>query len=114
MLGAGVAAGAALASQPDEPDDREAVRQLHRTFMSLIETQDYDAAVELFTEQAQLHLSGISAAGKPAIRRLFADQYRGQLASSLHSAYRQNALQRPDAVTLSEDRLRVTLRYHAA
>lgn len=94
----------ALQQQLDSAADRDAIRQLHLAFTGLIESQRYEAAVELFDEPAQLHLGGLSTAGKPAIRRLFADQYRHQKAAAMHSAYRQSALQQGDAVRLSEDR----------
>jgi hypothetical protein len=130
VLGAGVAttAGAAtlthenptlleeqlkqLRQQLDGVEDREAIRKLHLAFTTLIEQQTYEAATELFDEQAHLNLSGVSATGKPAIRQLFAHQYREQIAPAFHSAYRQNTLQQRDAVTLSEDRLQAAATFH--
>ncbi len=44
--------------------DREAIRQLHLAFIGLIESQRYEAAAELFDEQARLDLSGVTASGK--------------------------------------------------
>jgi hypothetical protein len=126
-LSAGVAAttGAATltcAKSPDdalEPlrrraalaEDREAIRQLQLTFTSLIGQQRYEAAATLFDDRAWLQLSGESAAGRSAIERLFAEQYRGQKAATLHSAYRQNGLQ-PDVVTISEDHLKASATFH--
>jgi predicted SnoaL-like aldol condensation-catalyzing enzyme len=92
--------------------DREAIRQLHRSFTSLIESQRYELAAELFDERAYLQLSGVSASGKRAILRLFADQYRHQNAAAIHSAYRQGTLQQGDTVTLSEDRLQAAATFH--
>lgn len=93
-------------------EDREAIRQLHLAFTTLIERQSYEAAADLFDEQAHLNLSGVSATGKPAILQLFADQYRHQNAAAIHSAYRPSTLHLRDAVTLSEDRLRATATFH--
>jgi hypothetical protein len=129
-LGAGVAttvgASALTRESPTPPDeqlkqlrqqlegveDREAIRKLHLAFTTLIEQQTYEAAAELFDERAHLDLSGSSATGKPAILQLFADQYRGQGAAAIHSAYRQSSLQERDAVTLSEDRRQATATFH--
>ena len=122
VLGAGVAttAGAsALAPGEDvapggelkqlrQHAEQEAIRRLQLEFAVLLESQSYEAAAELFDEQARLHLSGLSASGKPAIRQLFVNQYRGQKAGVIHSAYRHDPLQQSDAVSLSEDRLRAT------
>ena len=101
-----------LRQQLDCVEDREAIRQLHLAFTTLIEQQTYEAAAELFESQAHLNLSGVSAIGKPAILQLFADRYRHQNAAAIHSAYRQNTLQQRDAVTLSEDRLQATATFH--
>jgi hypothetical protein len=92
-------------------EDREAIRRLHLAFTSLIGTQRYEAAAELFDERARLQLSGVSATGRQAIEQLFAAQYRWQTAATLHSAYRQNGLQQ-DAVTVSDDRLQATAIFH--
>jgi hypothetical protein len=92
--------------------DGESIRQLHLTFTDLMEKQDYEAATELFHDQAQLNLSGLTAAGKPAIARLFAVQYRQQHAAVMHSAYRQNASQRQDRMTLSHDRQQAKATFH--
>ena len=123
LLGAGVAttAGAkALMAEPTpavpEPVqliiDCEALRQLHLTFTDLMENQAYEAVTELFHEQAQLNLSGLKAAGKPAIARLFAVQYRLQQAAVIHSAYRQNAAQRKDRMSISQVRRQATATFH--
>jgi hypothetical protein len=102
-----------LRQQLDGVSDREAIRQLHREFTTRIENRAYESAPELFDEQAHLNLSGVSATGKPAILRLFADQYRNQKAAALHSAYRQSTSQLADAITLSEDRLQATATFYA-
>jgi hypothetical protein len=123
LLGAGVAAtvGAkALMADPAPavPEllqsviDSESIRQLHLTFTDLMENQAYEAATELFHEQAQLNLSGITAAGKPAIARLFAVQYRQQQAAVMHSAYRQNASRRKDRMSLSGDGEQAKATFH--
>ena len=93
--------------------DCEAIRQLHLAFTTLVESQAYEAAAELFDEQAHLQLSGVTVAGKPAILDLFADQYRHQKAAAIHSAFRQNALQQQDAVSLSDDRLQASAIFHS-
>jgi hypothetical protein len=108
VLGASVATtvGATALKPDDSPkrlhelEEREAIRQLHLAFTSLIEQQDYEAAAELFDEQAQLDLNGVRAAGKHAIAKQLSDRS----ATAFHRAYRQNTSQRLDTVTLSEDR----------
>ncbi len=65
-----------------------------------------------YTEQAQLHLSGMSAAGKPAIRqfvRRTVSRSAGDLPAQRLSS---NALQRNDAVTFSSDHLRANAMFH--
>ena len=101
-----------LRQQLDGVEDREAIRRLHRAFTTLVEQQAYEAAAELFENQADLNLSGVSAKGKRAILRMFADQYRQQNAAAMHTAYRQNASQQADTVTLSEDRTQATGTFH--
>ena len=93
-------------------EDREAIRQLHLAFTALLESGAYEAAAELFDEQAQLQLSGVSATGRPAIRQLFAGQYRQQQAPVMHCAYRRNAMQQADSVTLGDDGLRAAATFH--
>lgn len=130
VLGAGVATAvgaSAVASEKSMPleeqlkqlrqqlaglEDREAIRQLHLAFAGFVEQQRYDAAAELFAEQAHLELSGVSATGKSGIAQLFAHQYGEQKAPAVHSAYRQSASQQKDSVTLSEDRLSATATFH--
>ena len=102
-----------LQQQVDRAEDRDAIRRLHLTFTSLVESQTYEAAAELFDERAHLSVSGATATGRPAILQLFADQYRHQKAAVMHSAYRQNALQQRDSMTLSEDRLQATAAFHS-
>jgi hypothetical protein len=128
-LSAGVAAtagAAALKSEDAKPhreeleqlrrqvahaEDREAIQQLHLAFTSLIGAQHYETAAALFDERAWLRLSGVSAAGRPAIEQLFAEQYRRQKAATLHSAYRQNLLQQ-DVVTFGDDPLQASATFH--
>jgi hypothetical protein len=108
-LGAGVAASvqAAAPARP-APDDHEAIRKLHFAFTTLMETQQYETAGDLFDERARLQLSGVHASGKPAILELFAMGYRQQSANVIHSAYRY----RSDAVTLSENRQHAVATFH--
>jgi hypothetical protein len=106
-LGAGVAAtvGASSLSSEDptqrlrELEDREAVRQLHLAFMSLIEQQAYEAAAELFDAQAHLDLNGVSAAGKRAILQKLSDR-----SAAFHRAYRHRTSAQSDTVSLGDDR----------
>jgi hypothetical protein len=122
-LGAGVAtavgASALTSGKPTSAEDelgrlqdREAIRQLQLAFIGLIEKQAYESAAELFDEHARLDLSGVTATGKPAIRKLFADQYREQEAAVFHNAYRQSPSQQGDEVMLSEQRLQATATFH--
>ena len=85
-------------------EDREAIRQLHLAFTALLESGAYEAAAELFDEQAQLQLSGVCATGKPAIRLLFADQYRQQQAKDLVIAELKNKGFTPERIMLSLER----------
>jgi hypothetical protein len=123
LLGAGVATAAAARTlmadpTPARPEplqslpDGEMIRQLHLDFTALMENQSYEAATELFHPQAQLNLSGLTAAGQPAIARLLQVQYRRQQAAVMHSAYRQNAAQRNDKVTISNERRQATATFH--
>jgi SnoaL-like domain len=128
-LGAGVAAAGAatfMSGATTAPDqlrqlrqqlgllgDREAIRQLHHAFTTLIESQAYEAAVELFSENADLQLSGFSVTGSQAIRRQFAERYRRQQAAAIHTAYRQSALQQKDVVTIGDSGLLATATFHA-
>ncbi len=123
MLGAGVATtgGATALLAPSasgasqtlgSAQDREAIRQLHLTFTGSLEEQAYELAAQLFHEEAQLDLGGATASGQPAIARLFALGYRLQQAAALHTAYRQNASQRQDVVTLSADRRQAAATFH--
>jgi len=95
-----------LRRQLERAQARDAIRELHRAFTAAIENQNYEAATELFDERAHLDLSGVKAAGKPAIERLLTNRYRDQNVAILHGAYRQlsTSLQR-DFVALSDDRL---------
>jgi hypothetical protein len=102
-----------LQSQLANATDREAIRQLHLAFVRHVGNQAYESAATLFAEDAELHLSGASAAGKRAIERLFGEQYRLQQLPSLHGAYRQNAAQQNDAVTLGDDAREATATFHA-
>jgi hypothetical protein len=92
VLGAGVAATAAAAglaapagdgtASSGSAEDREAIRQLHLAFVARLENQADMAAGTLFDEPLQLN------------------------------AYRQTTSQQKDEVTVSEDGLRATARFH--
>jgi hypothetical protein len=121
LLGAGVGTMAA-AAVPDRVtelqreltshQDREAIRQLHLAFTAAVEKQAYEAAVALFEPDADLNLSGLTARGLPAIRRLFATQYRQQQARVLHSAYRQSPRQQQDLVAIAADGAHASATFH--
>jgi hypothetical protein len=130
VLGAGVATTAAAASLlPDSTpsvadrtqqlqreltrhQDREAIRELHLAFARAIENQAYETAVALFEPHATLDLSGSGAVGESAITRLFATQYRQQLAAVIHSAYRHSPLQQQDLVAIAADGVHATGTFH--
>jgi hypothetical protein len=115
-LGAGVAATVGASGlTPDDPtkrlremEEREAVRQLHLAFTSLIEQQAYDAAAELFDEHAHLNLNGASATGRRAIARQLSDR----TAAAFHRAYRQCTSQQSDSVTVTDDRVRASAAFN--
>jgi hypothetical protein len=86
-LGAGVAATAgatAPVKQATPVDDREAIRQLHLSWMRLMESGDHAAVAALFDAQATL------------------TQFGTQLAPALHLAYRPNARQHLDALSAQD------------
>src|SRR5687767_13996606 len=114
VLGAGAAAAVSAAPVASEStaDDRETIRRLHLDFAGFMEQRRYEAAADLFAEAAQLDLSGVAAKGKSAIAKLLAHRYRDQDVPVLHSAYRQNASQRLDAVTLGKDGTQATAIFH--
>jgi len=103
-----------LQRELQEAQDRTAIRQLHLDFASLIEQQDYERAARLFDERADLDLSGERARGKSAIQQLFAEKYRRQSASVIHSAYRQTASQQSkDVLQIGEDQASATFHVDA-
>lgn len=102
----------ALREQLDAAEDREAIRQLHLSFTTLLEQERYEAAAALFAEEAHLDLSGESARGQSAIAQLFESEYRHQSAAVIHRSYRQSASRQHDAVMLSEDRSRAEATFH--
>ena len=101
-LGAGVAAtaGAAMlpASQGGEASgqiaksaDREAIRQLHIQFTSLMESHGYEATAALFEPQAQVDFGATGA---------------------IHDAYRANSLQRHDSLQFTGNGQRASATWH--
>jgi len=101
-----------LRSQLGALQDREAIQQVHLAFMRLIESRNYEAAAELFDDQAHVHLCGTSATGKPAILEMFVAKYGQQTAGIVHTAYRGNTSQQSDSLTLSDDRRQATATFH--
>ncbi len=93
-------------------EGREAIRQLHLAFTTLIEQQGHDAAAELFADDARLQLSGANAKGKRAIQQLFATHYRERQGAAFHSAYRQGAGHTHDVVTVSDDGQQASATFH--
>lgn len=84
-------------------EDTEAIRHLQLAYNALVENQAYEAAVELFTDDATVELNGESVSGKEkGIGQLFAD-YAQQQAPVLHTAFRQDQAQQRDEITVSED-----------
>ncbi|MDR2216220.1 MAG: nuclear transport factor 2 family protein [Nevskiaceae bacterium] len=92
--------------------DREAIRQLHYRFVQLIEQRNYEAVAELFDAQATLALSGESASGRAGIAHLLSVGYREQTVAALHEAYRGNARQHQDCITLEANRLGARALWH--
>jgi hypothetical protein len=113
-LGTGIAAGAgasAVLSQVSPPE-REAIREVHLTYTRLIEQREFEAAAELFDEHAEVSLSGETASGRPEIEKLLTSGYRHQTVAALHDAYRPNAHQQQDFITISKDHQRATATWH--
>jgi hypothetical protein len=103
-----------LRRELQEAQDRTTIRQLHLDFAASMEQQAYERTAQLFDEQADLELSGEHAHGKSAIRQLLEQKYRGQAASTLHSAYRQSAShQCKDIVHISADQARASFHVDA-
>jgi len=100
-----------LQAQLGSMTDCEAIRQVHQAFALMIEGQTYDAAADLFVDDASVDLSGVSAKGRSAIVQLFADGYCHQKATAMHSAYRQGDRSK-DIVALSNDGKRATATFH--
>jgi hypothetical protein len=128
-LGAGIATGTgasvvlsrASPPQGEVPDlqaqlatarDREAVRGVHLAYTRMMEQREFEAAVGLFDERAELELSGETASGRSGIERLLTSGYRNQTASAVHEAYRANSRQQQDSITFSEDRRRAQAIWH--
>lgn len=107
-LGAGVA-GSAMGRESLHGDatssaaELEQIRQVHLAYTGRMEAQAFEAAAELFIEQAQLNLDGNAVEGITAIRQLLSDRYRHQVADAQHSAYRPNGQQADDSLTVSDD-----------
>jgi hypothetical protein len=122
VLGAGMATAVGAAAPVDELKrlqtqladvaDREAIQSLQRAFTTLIAERRYAAVAELFAEDARLRLSGIEAAGKGAIQRLFDEQYRSQQTSVLHTAFRSSPQSGADEVRLAESRREAKATFH--
>ncbi len=85
-------------------EDKETLKQMHFTFINLLENRTYDAVINLFADDAVVELSGTSLAGKAAVKNLFLEEYKNRKISSLHTAYRRNKSQTLDQVTVSDDR----------
>lgn len=117
VIGAGVAlTGTVLADDSVATDhnaaDREAIRQVQAVFAASVETRQWENAVALFAPKAHLQLATNAAQGVPAIRQLFTQQYAGQKVDSLHNAYRPNALQLQDRVSVATDGLHAQATWH--
>jgi len=92
--------------------DREALRQLHLIFTTLLENKAYDAVVELFAEDAVVELHDMKLAGKAAVKKLFMEEYKEQKTSSLHTAHRRDQSQKQDLVSVSWDRKQASASFH--
>ena len=82
--------------------ERDAIVKLQTLFTTLMTERSYEAAAALFADQATLQLSGETAVGRPAIRRLFTERYLGQEAAVIPAAYR---VQHTPEVSLDASRL---------
>jgi hypothetical protein len=69
--------------------DRNAIRALHRQFMSALNERRYADAVELFAEDSEVHFHGGSFIGKHrGVRRLYVEHLGGaDLERTMHPAY---------------------------
>jgi len=102
-----------LRRELDRAADRDAIRQLHLDFTTVMEQQAYERVADLFDERAHLDLSGVTASGKAGIRQAFEHQYRGQSGPTLHRAYRQTASQHSGhRLTLSENGRQASATFH--
>jgi SnoaL-like domain len=98
MFGAGVATAATATSgnTRSQPDDLEAIRQLHMALARLVENQGIGAAGDLFEEQPRLLINGVGADDQPELLRI-----------------RSNHLQHRDSLVISADGLQATATWHA-
>lgn len=130
MLGAGMAAAARGVAAPGvdasaparelqelqrelaAARDREAIRRLHLAFIAAMEQRRYDDAAALFHERGELDLSGVRAHGSHAIRRTLSEQYACQRADVIHCAWRGDARQAGDVVTVAGDGRSATATFH--
>ena len=93
-------------------EDREALRQLHLVFTTLLENKAYDAVLELFAEDAIVELHGMNLAGKAAVKKLFVEEYKEQKTPSLHTAHRRDQSQKQDLVSVSKDGKQASASFH--
>ena len=114
VLGARVTAAVpAMAAAPApsasaEAADREALRELHATFLRCVESARPAEALDLFDPHARLELSAPPVIGTAAIAHFFASRYASGDAPLRHTAYRRGATQPPDVIELRDGGTRAT------
>jgi len=83
--------GGEASGQSAKSADREAIRQLHIQFTSLVESHGYEATAALFEPRAQVDFGATGV---------------------IHDAYRANSLQRHDSLQFAENGQRASATWH--
>jgi len=94
-------------------EDKEAIRQVHQAYSSLVQKQAWDTLLELFTDDAQVNLDGAVHSGKQqGLASLFLEQYGHQKAQHQQRAFRQDATQQQDSVYINPNRCEAHATFH--
>lgn len=93
-------------------EDKEAVRQLFLAYLALLESQAFDAALTLFTEDARVEINEEGFRGQD-IRKFLTGKVENSRTAEMHTAFRQEPCRQQDVVSVSEDRRRASGCFHA-
>lgn len=109
--GPGTAAdeSAATRARLEALEAREAVLALQQSFMAALAAGHHAHAAALFDVDATLQLSGLQATSPGGIARALDSHYGRQQGTTLHTAFRRDALAAADEVRFSADGQRATV-----